>query len=87
MPAAAVPSCPCSRILRLEAMFSDSRNSVSSSSRVGNTLSSTARRICTALRNTIIDAAIDKASSRSSTAAGTGTSITKIMLMAAAGRA
>ena len=70
LPAAAVPSEPCSRMRRLEAMFSASRNRVSSSSNVGNTLSSTARRICTAERKTMIDAAIEMASRKSSAAAG-----------------
>ena len=71
---------------RLEAMFSDSRKSVSSSSSVGKTDSSTARRICTAERKTMIDAAIESASRKSSPAAGSGTSMTKITLIAASGR-
>ena len=70
---------------RLEAMFSESRKRVSSSSSVGKTESSTARRICTAERKTMIEAAMESASRRSSTAAGSGTSMTKITLIAAKG--
>ena len=70
---------------RLEAMLSERRKSVSSKSRVGNTESSTARRICTAERKTMTDAAIESASRKSRPAAGTGTSMTKTTLMAAMG--
>ena len=47
--------------------------------------SSTARRICTAERKTMIEAAIESASRKSRPAAGSGTSMTKITLMAASG--
>src|ERR1700734_1557335 len=69
---------------RLEAIFSESRNNGSRSS-VGKTESSTARRICTAERKTMMDAAIESASNRSRPAAGNGISITKITLIAASG--
>ena len=80
-----MPSEPCSRILRLLAIFSESRKSVSSNNNVGKTLNSTARRICTAERKTTIEAAIDKLSRKSSAKAGSGTSITKITLMVTIG--
>ncbi len=68
-------------------MLSARRKSVSSKSSVGKTLSSTARRICTAERKTTIEAAIEIASSMSRPTAGSGTSMTKITLMAARGSA
>src|SRR5579863_9606263 len=71
---------------RLEAMVRDRRNSVRRSSNVGKTLNSTARRICTADRNTTIDAAIEHANSTSSMAAGKGMSMIKITLIAPNGR-
>jgi Tfp pilus assembly protein FimV len=70
---------------RLDAIFSDRRNSVSSSNSVGNTEKSTARLSCTADRNTRIEAAIEQASSMSMTKAGTGTTITNRTLIAATG--
>ncbi len=86
-PAAAVPSLPCSRMRRLEAMLSESRKRVSRSSSVGKTEKSTALRTCTAERKTSTEAAIEQASNISMRKAGTGTSITKMMLMAPIGRA
>src|SRR6266568_6319399 len=70
---------------RLEAMFRDTRNSVRSNNKVGNTESSTARRICTAERKTIMEAAIERANKKSSANAGNGISITKITLIAPRG--
>src|SRR5260370_127806 len=80
-PAACVPSWPCNRILRLEARFNDNRNSVSKSSSVGNTEKSTARRTCTAVKNTITEAVIEEASKISSTTLGTGIIMTNTLLL------
>src|ERR1700742_6925 len=70
---------------RLEAIFSESRKSVSSSSRLGKTEKSTAFFTCTAERKTSTDAENEHASSRSKMIDGTGISMTKITLMAAIG--
>src|ERR1700761_5089163 len=72
---------------RLDAMFSDRRKRVSSSSTVGKTEKSTALRTCTADRKTSTAAAIDRPSNRSRTSAGSGISMTKTMLIAPIGSA
>ena len=71
---------------RLEAILSESRQSVNKSSSVGKTDNSIARRICKAERKTTIAEAIDSASKKSNTMAGTGISMTKIRLMAPIGK-
>ena len=70
---------------RLLAIFKASRKSVSNNNKVGKTLNSTARLICTAERKTMIDAAIESESRKSSAQEGSGTSMTKITLIAASG--
>ena len=70
---------------RLEARFSDRRNRVSSSSRLGKTENCAGRRIWRADSRTSTDAAKLVASKRSSTIAGNGTSMTKTRLTAAMG--
>src|SRR5208337_4641018 len=53
---------------------------------VGNTEKSTALRTCTADKKTSTDIPIEQASNRSITKAGTGTSMTKMTLIAPIGR-
>src|SRR4030088_701133 len=84
-PAAPAPSLPWRRMRRLEARFSDSRNKVSSSSRLGKTENCAGRRICSAESRTSTEAAKLVASRRSSTIDGSGTSMTKTRLTAAMG--
>jgi hypothetical protein len=84
-PAAPAPSLPCSRMRRLDARFSDRRNKVSRSSRLGKTENCAGRRICSAESRTSTDAAKLVASRRSSAMAGNGTSMTNTRLTAAMG--
>ena len=66
--------------------MSDRRNSVSNSSRLGNTENWAGLRICTAESRTSTEAVMLVARSRSRQTAGNGTSITKTRLTAATGR-
>src|SRR5258708_24598797 len=85
LPAADAPSFPCKRMRRLEARFSDSRNRVSSSSRLGKTENCAGRKMCMADSKTRMDAVRLAARRISSRNEGSGTSITKIRPTAATG--
>ena len=71
-PAAAVPSWPCDRISRVEAMFSDSRSMVEISSTVGNAENSSGVWMNSEVIRIRIDTVIEIARNRSSTIAGSG---------------
>ena len=71
-PAAAVPSCPCDRISRVEARLSDSRSMVEISRMVGNDENSSGAWMNSAVIRIRIDSVIEIASRRSSTIAGSG---------------
>src|SRR5579875_3451441 len=71
-PAAAVPLLPLSRIRRAELTLSASRNMVSSSNVVGNTLKSTGFRIYMVTMSTMTDIMMSSTINRSSNAGGTG---------------
>ena len=67
-----VPVLPLSRISRDEEMFSASRNSVSSSSVVGNEVNSTGRTRYSETISTVTDIRMSVTISRSSTKPGSG---------------
>ena len=71
-PAAAVPSWPCDRISRVEAMFSDSRSMVEIRSTVGNAENSSGAWMNSDVIRIRIDTVIEIARNRSSTIAGSG---------------
>ena len=71
-PAAAVPSWPCDRISRVEAMFSDSRSMVEISSTVGNAENSSGAWMNREVIRIRIETVIEIARNRSSTSEGSG---------------
>ena len=72
LPAAPAPSWPCSRITRLEAMFSARRSKVASSTTVGNAANSSGRITYTTASKITSDSAILKLKRISSTNGGSG---------------
>jgi len=85
LPAAYVPSLPCSRIRRVLARSSESRSSVSSKSKLGKTENCTGRKIWIAVKRTRMDAVMLIVSSMSNIKLGRGTNITNTMETAAIG--
>ncbi len=71
-PAEAVPSWPCDRISRVEAMFSDSRSMVEIRSTVGNAENSKGAWMNSDVIRIRIDTVIEIARNRSSTSEGSG---------------
>ena len=75
-PAAPDPVWPCERISRVEATFSDSRRSVTTSSSVGKALNSSGVRIQSATISTRTETDSESARPRSSSTGGSGTKST-----------
>jgi hypothetical protein len=79
-PAAAPPRCPLTSTTRVEATLSDSRSKVANSSTVGNAEKSSGFSAFIAAISTATDSAMLSTKNTSSTAAGSGTTISMIRI-------
>ena len=85
LPAASVPSCPATSTTRVEATFSESRNSVATSRMVGKDEKSSGRAACSTSISITSDSSMLPMKKTSSSGAGTGTTISSTISSIAIG--